>query len=69
MTGTYLGGNLVDKIGAKMTVISMLSLFLVSLFVMPFSTGHQSYFTLTSLLGAVPMGNISSNSRWFSRKY
>ena len=44
MTGTYLGGNLVDKIGAKMTVISMLSLFLVSLFVMPFLYGTPILF-------------------------
>ncbi|QQD85211.1 MFS transporter [Jeotgalicoccus sp. ATCC 8456] len=36
MTGTYIGGNLVDKIGAKRTVITMLSFFLLSLFMMPF---------------------------------
>lgn len=36
MTGTYIGGNLVDKIGAKKTVIIMMSFFLVALFIMPF---------------------------------
>ena len=36
MTGTYLGGNLIDKIGPKKTVMIMMSLFLVSMAIMPF---------------------------------
>ena len=36
MTGTYLGGNLIDKIGPKKTIMIMMSLFLVSMAIMPF---------------------------------
>src|SRR5690625_3841711 len=39
MTGTYIGGNLVDKIGAKKTIIIMMSFFLVALAIMPFLYG------------------------------
>ena len=35
MTGTYIGGNLVDKIGPKKTVMIMMVFFLLSLGVMP----------------------------------
>lgn len=44
MTGTYLGGNLVDKIGPKKTVMTMMSFFLVSLFIMPFLYGTPVLF-------------------------
>lgn len=36
MLGTFLGGNLVDKFGSKRTIIVMLSLFSVTMFIMPF---------------------------------
>lgn len=44
MTGTYIGGNLVDKIGAKKTVIIMMSFFLVALAIMPFLYGTPVLF-------------------------
>lgn len=44
MTGTYIGGNLVDKIGAKKTIIIMMSFFLVALAIMPFLYGTPVLF-------------------------
>lgn len=44
MTGTYLGGNLVDRIGPKKTVMIMMTFFMVSLAMMPFLYGTPSLF-------------------------
>jgi MFS transporter, DHA1 family, purine base/nucleoside efflux pump len=53
MTGTYIGGNLVDKIGAKRTVITMLSFFLLSLFMMPFLYDTPILFYINVFLWAL----------------
>lgn len=36
MLGTFIGGNLVDKIGPKKTIMIMLTLFSITMFIMPF---------------------------------
>ena len=53
MTGTYIGGNLVDKIGAKRTIITMLSFFLLSLFMMPFLYDTPILFYINVFLWAL----------------
>lgn len=53
MAGTYLGGNLVDKIGAKRTVITMLTFFLMSLFMMPFLYDTPVLFYINVFLWAL----------------
>ncbi|MCK1977342.1 MFS transporter [Jeotgalicoccus huakuii] len=53
MAGTYIGGNLVDKIGAKRTVITMLSFFLLSLFMMPFLYDTPILFYINVFLWAL----------------
>src|SRR5699024_4088829 len=44
MTGTYIGGLLVDRIGSKRTIIYMLILFMISSAALPFLYGTQILF-------------------------
>lgn len=36
MTGTYFGGNIADKIGARKAIMIMLTLFFITMMIMPF---------------------------------
>ncbi len=63
MTGTYLGGNLVDKIGPKKTVMIMMSFSLsVCLSCLSF-TAHQYCSTSTCLPGACSSGQLHLQCR------
>lgn len=47
MLGTYLGGNMVDWIGTKRTLLIMLTLFMVAMAIMPLVYGKPVLFYIT----------------------
>ncbi|WP_020007491.1 MFS transporter [Salinicoccus albus] len=53
MTGTYIGGVLVDMIGSRKTLIIMMGLFIVSMAVMPLMYGTPILFYLNLFLWSV----------------
>lgn len=53
MTGTYIGGLLVDRIGSKRTIIYMLILFMISMAVLPLLYGTPILFYINLFLWSV----------------
>ncbi|CAD2075020.1 MFS transporter [Phocicoccus pinnipedialis] len=50
MTGTYFGGSIADKIGARTSIMIMLTLFLITMIIMPFLYPFKILFYITLYL-------------------
>lgn len=53
MTGTYIGGMLVDRIGSKRTIIYVLILFMISMAILPLLYGTPILFYINLFLWSV----------------
>src|SRR5699024_11956532 len=65
MTGTYIGGMLVDRIGSKRTIIYMLILFMISMAILPLLFGTPILFYINLFLWSVFQWSTSpSGQSW-----